>query len=446
MSHALHIIVDTTELPSLPQSRLPLGLLPLAGEPLLAHVLQSLRALEPASLTILVADSDSILPQRFDADDVKWLLRRRQSREDEVLAQWSQAMAHNDRLLVVPGHLPLLDSADLRWLCADGSGLCLLTETTTDSNTTTAASAETANMQVTVAQEDQAATVTCISVAALRAARRETGEAEPTMMVDWADWAAVLSQTGHSVNTLTARSAASLLAVTDFQQLAVAEAQIQQRRRQQLLRGGVLMPDPGSVQIRGRVSHGVDVRIDSGVVLNGTVELGDAVEIGVGCVLEDAKLAAGTVVAPYSVLQGVTTTGPCQIGPYARLRPGTVLAEGCKVGNFVEVKKTRMGAGSKASHLTYLGDSQIGAGVNIGAGVITCNYDGVNKHVTEIGDGAFIGSNCALVAPVAIGAQALVGAGSTITRVVPDQHLAIGRERQKNIPPGRYRRPEKVTD
>jgi bifunctional UDP-N-acetylglucosamine pyrophosphorylase/glucosamine-1-phosphate N-acetyltransferase len=185
----------------------------------------------------------------------------------------------------------------------------------------------------------------------------------------------------------------------------------------------------------------MDVELDIDVVLEGRVVLGDDVRIGPFVRLKDVELAAGTVVLAHCDLEGVVTRGPCNIGPFARLRPGTELAAGVHIGNFVETKQARLGEGSKANHLTYLGDARIGAGVNVGAGTITCNYDGANKHVTTIGDGAFIGSNAALVAPVTIGARATIGAGSVVTRDAPADVLTIARARQTSLEG--WRRPQK---
>jgi bifunctional UDP-N-acetylglucosamine pyrophosphorylase/glucosamine-1-phosphate N-acetyltransferase len=192
------------------------------------------------------------------------------------------------------------------------------------------------------------------------------------------------------------------------------------------------------------VSAGSDVCIDINVILQGENRLGDGVTVGAGSVLTDCDLAAGTVVHPHSVLEGVVTTGACDIGPFARLRPGTVLAAGCRVGNFVETKNARLDEGSKASHLTYLGDSVVGKSVNIGAGTITCNYDGAYKHQTVIEDDVFIGSDTQLVAPVTVGRGATIGAGSTVTKNAPAGALTISRSRQTSIEG--WKRPKKGED
>ena len=197
---------------------------------------------------------------------------------------------------------------------------------------------------------------------------------------------------------------------------------------------GTRFADPARVDVRGIVTAGRDVEVDVDVVFEGEVELGDGVRIGPFCRLRDVRLGAGTIVHAHCDLHGAVAGAACVIGPYARLRPGTELGPEAHVGNFVETKKTRLGRGSKANHLTYLGDAEIGSAVNVGAGTITCNYDGANKHLTRIGDGAFIGSNTALVAPVDVGAGATIGAGSTITKDAPAGELTVARARQATIP------------
>jgi len=224
-----------------------------------------------------------------------------------------------------------------------------------------------------------------------------------------------------------------LQGVNDRRQLAALEQRFRHHAARQLMDQGVQIIDPERVDIRGPVTAGRDVCVDINVVLEGRNQLGDGVSIGPGAVLKNCDLAAGTRVHPHSVLEGVSTTGPCDIGPFARLRPGTVLAAGTRVGNFVEVKNARLGEGSKASHLSYIGDTIIGTGVNIGAGTITCNYDGASKHQTIIEDDVFVGSNTQLVAPVTVGKGATIGAGSTITKDVPGDTLTVSRARQTSI-------------
>jgi bifunctional UDP-N-acetylglucosamine pyrophosphorylase/glucosamine-1-phosphate N-acetyltransferase len=199
------------------------------------------------------------------------------------------------------------------------------------------------------------------------------------------------------------------------------------------MQDGVSLADPARIDVRGTLRCGRDVFIDVNCVFEGDVELGDGVQIGPNCVLRNTRVAAGSVVQAMSHLEEAVLGEGCSVGPFARLRPGTELAAGARIGNFVETKKASIGAGSKINHLSYVGDAVLGAGVNIGAGTITCNYDGVNKHQTRFGDDVFVGSNSTLVAPLSIGAGGFVAAGSTVTRDVPEQALGVARGKQRNI-------------
>ena len=225
-------------------------------------------------------------------------------------------------------------------------------------------------------------------------------------------------------------------------QLATLEREYQAFQAKQLMQQGVHLIDPSRFDLRGSLTVGQDVRIDINVIIEGNCEFGNNVEICAGCIIKNTKIAAGTKVQPYSVFDSAIVGENTQIGPFARLRPGAKLANEVHIGNFVEVKNTSIGLGSKANHFTYLGDAEIGAGSNIGAGTITCNYDGANKFKTIIGDAAFIGSNSSLVAPVKIGNGATVGAGSVITHDVADNSLAF--ERSKQIAKEDYQRPQKM--
>jgi bifunctional UDP-N-acetylglucosamine pyrophosphorylase/glucosamine-1-phosphate N-acetyltransferase len=229
--------------------------------------------------------------------------------------------------------------------------------------------------------------------------------------------------------------------VNDRVQLARLERVYQRVRAEALMRAGVTLLDPDRLDIRGNLECGQDVTLDINTVLVGDVVIGDRVTVGPNCLIRNARIGSGTHIEANSVVDGAVVGEECQVGPFARLRPGTELAARAKVGNFVETKKAYVGEGSKVNHLTYIGDSRIGKGVNVGAGTITCNYDGVNKFQTVMKDGAFIGSNSSLVAPVTIGENATVGAGSVVTKDVPDQGLAVARGQQRNIQ--NWSRPEK---
>jgi bifunctional UDP-N-acetylglucosamine pyrophosphorylase/glucosamine-1-phosphate N-acetyltransferase len=211
------------------------------------------------------------------------------------------------------------------------------------------------------------------------------------------------------------------------------EREYQRRLAEELMRQGVSIADAARLDIRGSLSCGADVSIDVNVVFEGRVTLGNGVTIGANCVLCDVSVADGAVIHPMSHVQEAEIGKGCSVGPYARLRPGTVLQDGARIGNFVETKKATIGPGSKVNHLSYIGDCEMGADVNIGAGTITCNYDGANKHKTEIGNGVFVGSNSTLVAPLRIEEQGFVAAGSTVTSTVGKGDLAVSRSRQRNI-------------
>jgi len=229
--------------------------------------------------------------------------------------------------------------------------------------------------------------------------------------------------------------------VNDRAQLVYAERLLQQRRAHALLEAGTWIADPARFDVRGTLTCGRDVRIDVGCVFEGNVTLGDGVEVGAHCVLRDVEIGAGTAILPFSHLEDARVGAGCRIGPYSRLRPGAVLGDEVHIGNFVEIKASTLGRGAKANHLAYVGDSELGRDVNFGAGSITANYDGANKHRTVIGDNVHIGSNCVLVAPVNIGAGATIGGGSTIVAEAPANTLTLARARQVSI--AGWKRPAK---
>ena len=241
------------------------------------------------------------------------------------------------------------------------------------------------------------------------------------------------SKSNHRVLARQAENPLEVTGINTMTQLSNLERAMQIDNAHQLMEAGVQLLDPSRFDLRGRVKTGRNVRIDINVILEGEVELGDNVVLGPNVVIRDSVIKTGTEVRANSLIEESTLGANCIIGPYARLRPGTELADEVRIGNFVEIKKSKVGKGSKANHLAYLGDSTLGEEVNVGAGAITCNYDGVSKHETHIADGAFIGSNVALVAPVSIGAGATIGAGSTITRDVEGQSLAVARGKQRVI-------------
>jgi bifunctional UDP-N-acetylglucosamine pyrophosphorylase/glucosamine-1-phosphate N-acetyltransferase len=243
------------------------------------------------------------------------------------------------------------------------------------------------------------------------------------------------------IATLEASDAAEVQGVNDKHQLALAEAEYRRRRARLLMAQGVTLIDPARIDVRGSVAVGRDVLLDVNVVLEGPVQLADGVHVGPNCVLRNVAIGARTVLYSNCVLHDAQIGSDCQIGPFTRMRPKVRIADGVHLGNFVEIKNSEIGAGSKVNHLSYVGDSKVGSAVNVGAGTITCNYDGANKWRTEIGDGAFIGSGAMLVAPVKIGDGATIGAGSTITEDVPADKLTLARSRQITLE--QWQRPRK---
>jgi bifunctional UDP-N-acetylglucosamine pyrophosphorylase/glucosamine-1-phosphate N-acetyltransferase len=249
---------------------------------------------------------------------------------------------------------------------------------------------------------------------------------------------------GEPVSVVTTEDALAIQGINDRLQLEALERMYQRRAAEQLMRDGVALSDRDRIDIRGALRCGQDVVIDINTVFEGEVVLEGGVTVGANCLLKNCHIGAGTVVDAYSYIDGATIAANCRIGPFARIRPGTHLGSGARIGNFVETKNSRFGAGSKANHLAYIGDSDVGDACNIGAGTITCNYDGVNKHRTQLGDEVFVGSNSTLVAPLHLADGCFVGAGSTVTDNADSKTLVIGRARQRAIKG--WQRPESKKD
>ncbi len=449
----LHVIVLAAGAGTRMKSNRAKVLMPLAGKPLLAHVIDTARALQPAAIHIVYGHGGAqVLAAFADQPDLRWVLQAERLGTGHAVEQAIEGVPPTARVLVLYGDVPLTRVETLQQLLQAEGTISLLTTRLIDPQGYGRVLCDgNGRVDEVVEQKDanalqQAVNLvnTGVLVAAAPALRGWIGQLDRNnaqgeyYLTDIFRMAAAEGRGALSVECADPVEAAG---ANDALQLAELEAAWRGRAAHTLLRRGVRMADPMRVDVRGTVEVGCDVEFDIDVILEGHVVLGDDVRIGPFTRLKDVQLAAGTVLHAHCDLDGVVTHGACTIGPFARLRPGTELADGAHVGNFVETKNTRIGAGSKANHLTYLGDTEVGRGVNIGAGTITCNYDGVNKFVTRIEDGAFIGSNSALVAPVTIGSQATVGAGSVITRDVPDGALTIARGRQQTFVG--WQRPEK---
>ena len=427
-------------------------LMPLAGRPLLAHVLQAARSLEPAAIHVVYGHCGDQVKAAFADQDLSWILQPERLGTGHAVGEAMRKVPDNARVLVLYGDVPLTREATLRELVDAEGDLTMLT-TRLDDPSGYGRVLRDGNGMVREVVEDKDAddhqrainlVNTGILAAQSTSLRRWIGQLNRDnaqgeyYLTDIFALAAAENRASFSLECADAVEAAG--ANTPLQ-LSELEAHYRRRAARELADAGVRLVDPARIDVRGTVSAGSDVDIDIDVIFEGEVVLGDDVRIGPFTRLRNVRLAAGTEVLAHCDLDGVVTHGPCTIGPFARLRPGTDLAAGVHVGNFVEIKKSRLGAGSKANHLSYLGDAHIGSGVNIGAGTITCNYDGINKSLTEIGEGAFIGSNSSLVAPVRIGRYATIGAGSVITREAPDGELTIARGRQQTL--AGWQRPQK---
>ncbi|QCW24983.1 bifunctional UDP-N-acetylglucosamine diphosphorylase/glucosamine-1-phosphate N-acetyltransferase GlmU [Lysobacter enzymogenes] len=417
----------------------------IAGRPMLAHVIDTARALRPAGIHLVYGHGGEQVRAAFAGqDDLHWSEQEQRLGTGHAVQQAMPGVPQDARVLVLYGDVPLIAAPTLQRLLDAPGRLAVLVA---DLDDPTGYGRIVRDPEGRVgrivehkdADEDERAIRTVntgILVADGEPLRRwldrlgnDNAQGEYYLTDVFASAAAEYSpaEMVHVDDPIEVEGA------NDPWQLAQLERAFQRRAARALCVQGARLADPARYDQRGTVTVGRDVEIDVDAILEGTVELGDGVRIGPFCRLKDVRLGAGTEVRAHCDLDGVTVEGAAQIGPYARLRPGTVLADGAHVGNFVETKNARVGVGSKANHLTYLGDAVIGAGVNVGAGTITCNYDGVNKWVTTIEDGAFIGSNSSLVAPVTIGKDATIAAGSTITRPAPAGELSIGRARQATV-------------
>jgi len=412
---------------------------------MLAHVIAAARALRPAGIHIVHGHGGDAVQAAFAKEpDLTWAEQEQQLGTGHALQQAMPGIPDGVQVLVLYGDVPLIEPATLQRLVDAPGRLAVLAAEPADPHGYGRIVRDPEGRVAAIVEQKDA------SDGQRRIGLVNTGviAADANALVRWL--AALRNDNAQGEYYLTdvfalaaaEFSPAEIVLVTDpieaegandAWQLAQLERAFQQRAVRALCLAGARCADPARVDIRGRVTVGRDVQIDVDVILEGDVVLGDDVRIGPFCRLKDVVLAAGTEVRAHCDLEGARTDGAVHIGPFARLRPGTVLADGVHVGTFVEIKNAQLGVGSKANHLSYLGDATIGSKVNIGAGTITCNYDGVNKSRTTIGDGAFIGSNAALVAPVSVGSNATIGAGSVITKDAPDDELTIGRGRQETL-------------
>ena len=442
----LHVIVLAAGEGKRMKSKNAKVLMPLAGRPLLAHVLATARALRADVIHVVYGfHGDQVLAAFDGQPDLQWSLQAEQLGTGHAVGQALRNVPDGVQVLVLYGDVPLTRVDTLQRLVqAEGSlamlatrlanpqgygrvlrdGNCLVREVIEEKD------ADDAQRAINLVNTG----ILAAEATSLRRwiARLDRNNAQGEYyLTDIFKQAAAESRSAQCIECEDPVEAAG--ANTPWQ-LTELEDAYRLRAVQALAQEGVRMADPRRIEVRGEVTAARDVELDIDVILEGDVQLGEDVHVGPYVRLKNVQLAAGTVVQSHCDLEGVITHGPCTIGPFARLRPGTELAAGVHVGNFVETKKAHIGEGSKANHLSYLGDTVIGRGVNVGAGTITCNYDGVNKFVTTIEDDVFVGSNAALVAPLTIGAGATIGAGSVITKDAPPGELTVARARQNTLP------------
>ncbi|QDH69020.1 bifunctional UDP-N-acetylglucosamine diphosphorylase/glucosamine-1-phosphate N-acetyltransferase GlmU [Marilutibacter alkalisoli] len=445
MTHSLHVVILAAGEGKRMKSAVPKVLQKIAGKPMLGHVIDTARALQPAGIHVVYGHGGEQVREAFgDQEDLRWTEQAERLGTGHAVQQAMPGVPNDARVLVLYGDVPLITTATLQRLLEVSDPLAVLVAELDDPTGygRIVRDAE-GKVGAIVEQKDANAeqrgirTVnTGILVADAGALKRwlqELGKDNAQGEYYLTDVFGTAAREYDAAEMVFVDAPIEVEGANDPWQLAQLERAFQLRAARALCVQGARLADPSRCDIRGTVTVGHDVEIDVDVVFEGEVELGDGVRIGPFCRLKDVRLGAGTQVLAHCDLDGVLVEGAAAIGPYARLRPGTVLADGARIGNFVETKNTTVGTGSKANHLTYLGDTTVGAGANIGAGTITCNYDGVNKSKTRIGDGAFIGSNSSLVAPVEIGAQATIAAGSVITRPAPEGKLTVARARQETI-------------
>ncbi|MDF3022395.1 MAG: glmU [Steroidobacteraceae bacterium] len=436
------------------KSDLPKVLQPLAGAPLLAHVVSRARVLQPSSIHVVYGHGGDVVRATIKDADLHWALQAEQLGTGHAVMQAMPNVADDELVLVLYGDVPLIDAGTLRQLVAAASAksMSLLTMMLEDATGYGRIVRKRGAIRAIVEQKDASKAqqkiregnsgIMAVPARLLRKWLGKLRNANAQGEYYLTDVIAMAVKDKIKVTPLIAPTLAEVLGVNDKAQLAELEALHRATRARELMRDGATVIDPARIDVRGEVKLGRDVVIEPNVMFEGKVSLGDRVRVGPNVVLRDVSIGADSVIHPNSVLEQSELGTGCLVGPYARVRPGSKLGANSHVGNFVELKKTVLGEGSKANHLTYLGDAVIGKGVNVGAGTITCNYDGVNKATTTIEDGAFIGSGNMLVAPVRIGKDATTGAGSTITKDAPDGQLTLTRAKQMTIEG--WKRPRKA--
>ncbi|MBF6058785.1 bifunctional UDP-N-acetylglucosamine diphosphorylase/glucosamine-1-phosphate N-acetyltransferase GlmU [Thiomicrorhabdus heinhorstiae] len=429
------------------RSSLPKVLQPLAGQPLLQHVVNTALQLGAEQILTVVGHQSHLVEEAMSDQAIDFVAQTEQLGTGHAVQQAVPEIADNDTILILYGDVPLTAKStleDLLALVSEQNPLALLT-INLDNPTGYGRIVRDHHLAVQAIVEQKDA-----DPAQLQIQEVNTGilAAKGAQLKQWlsqlesnnaqgefylTDIIAMCVADGFAVQTTQPSDEIEVLGVNDKLQLQDLERQYQRLMTNELMTQGVTLIDASRIDIRGSVQAGQDVQIDVNVIFEGEVVLGDNVRIGANCILKNVSIAANSEIHPFSHLEECVIGEKVSIGPYARLRPGTELADEVRIGNFVETKKAKIGKGSKVNHLSYVGDTLMGSACNIGAGTITCNYDGVNKHQTVIGDRVFVGSDTQLVAPVEVGDDATIGAGSTITKDAPAAELTLSRSKQLTL-------------
>lgn len=454
----LHVVILAAGQGTRMKSAKPKVLQEIAGKAMLGHVIDAARALDAAGVHVVIGHAAEPV-QRWaaaaygDTAALHWAWQTEQKGTAHAVLQALPAIPDAAQVLVLYGDVPLTPVTTLRALVSAGdAALALLTTELADPGGYGRIVRDAAGAITAIVEDKDASAaqrkireintgLLSVPASKLRGWLARVGNTNAKGEYYLTDIVAMAVAEAQIVRSIAA-DPADVEGANDRAQLARLERLWQRRNAESLLRAGLSLADPARFDLRGMLRHGRDVFIDVGCVLEGEIELGDGVQLGPYCVLRNVRLGTGTQVAAHSVLEDCIAGDDCRIGPFARLRPGAQLDAEVHVGNFVEIKKSKLGRATKVNHLAYVGDAVIGARTNVGAGVITCNYDGANKHETRIGDDVFIGSDTQLVAPVSVGDGATIAAGSTITREVPAGGLTIARAREQKTVTS-WKRPKK---
>lgn len=427
------------------RSNLPKVLQPLAGRPLLGHVLDTAQELGADDVCVVYGHGGETVPAAFPKQKLRWALQAEQKGTGHAVQQAMPDTPDTNRALILFGDVPLLTAPTLQRLLDQTTAdeLAVLSVDMDDPSGYGRIVRDGDNVVAIVEQKDATDAEQAISeintgvmlcpASKLRGWLDGLGNDNAQGEYYLTDVVAMAVNDGTNVKGIKADTWVEVMGINDKKQLAEAERALQTRLVDKLMAEGVGFADPARVDIRGTLKCGKDVFIDVNAVFEGDVTLGDGAKIEPNNLVRDSQLGTGTIVHSNCHIEGAITGQNCEIGPFARMRPGAQLANNVKVGNFVEIKKSTIADGSKINHLSYIGDAEVGTGVNVGAGTITCNYDGANKHKTTIGNDVFIGSGVNLVAPLEVGKGATIGAGSTITKPAPEDHLTLERSKQLTI-------------